>query len=277
MKRKMTFYLISLSLLLVCCQIAEARVQWKRVTLPGPNNGNQQTACIVVDLDKDGIQDFVVTERTKTPSVVWYKYNGGTWDMQVIEDTHLKPEAGGTTYDVDQDGDIDVIFGQDASGNQIWWWENPYPDFSRPWKRHLIKNSGKSKHHDQTVGDFDGDGHPDVLGTEGVGAAKNTNFVWAQNDGKGRFTIHKNINYTGGGDFLQGCTAARIGKTIRVALSWHRDGGGIYTLNVPAKPAADTWTTTLLSTTVSTPPQGGDLNIISVGWNNPRIWIYENL
>ncbi|MFC1635099.1 FG-GAP repeat domain-containing protein [Planctomycetota bacterium] len=560
MKRQITFHLISFILLLTFCHIVEARVQWKRVTLPGPNSGNQQTACVVADLDKDGIQDFVVTERTKTPSVVWYKYNAGTWDIKVIDDTPLKPEAGGTTYDVDGDGDIDVIFGQDSSGNQIWWWENPCPDFSRPWTRRLIKNSGKNQHHDQTVGDFDGDGQveflswnqraknlllyeipdkprqaerwsaktiyswttgracegfpsipvdidldgkidivgggrwfkhqggtkyqenvidaemaftqcaagqlvkggrpevvfspgdingdikwyqwngkawiphtlryinhghtceirdvdgdghldifigemgkpgagdnaktyiwygnsrgsfqetvvshgqgiheglladldgdkdldillkpynhnsprvdvllnegkqavsldkwkrhaiadlpdramfvlgadvdsdgltdliaggwwwknpgalggtwkqatvgeplrnmaivydfdldgdPDILGTEGVGAAKNTNFVWAKNDGKGRFTIYKNINYTGGGDFLQGCTAARLGKTVRVALSWHRDGGGIYALNVPVKPATDTWTTTLLSKTVSSPPQGEDLD-----------------
>jgi hypothetical protein len=560
MKRQIYFHLISFSLLLACCHLAEARVQWKRVTLPGPNSGNQQTACVTADLDKDGIQDVVVTERTKIPSLVWYKYDGSNWDMRIIDNTHLKPEAGGTTYDVDGDGDEDVIFGQDASGNHIWWWENPYPDFSRPWTRRLIKNSGKNKHHDQTVGDFDGDGQvefvswnqrakklllyeipanpwqtepwsastiyswttgreregfpsipvdidldskldivgggrwfkhqsgtnyqenvidaemaftqcaagqlvkggrpevvfspgdmngdakwyqwngeawiphtlrhiihghtcevrdvdgdghldifigemgrpgagdnaktyiwygnsqgtfqetvvshgqgihegiladldgdsdldilmkpynhnsprvdvllnqgnqrlsldkwkrhaiadlpdramfiqgadvdsdghpdliaggwwwknpgaldrtwkqttigeplrnmaivydfdadgdPDILGTEGVGAAKNTTFVWAQNDGKGRFTIHKNINYTGGGDFLQGCSAASLGKTIRVALSWHRDGGGIHTLNIPTKPATDTWTTTLLSKTVSTPPQGEDLD-----------------
>ena len=36
------------------------------------------------------------------------------------------------------------------------------------------------------VYDFDKDGDPDILGTEGVGAAKNTNFVLARNDGKGR-------------------------------------------------------------------------------------------
>ncbi len=163
MKRQILFYLTSLSVLLTFCHITEARVQWERVTLTGPNSGNQQTACVVADLDKDGIQDFVVTERTKTPSVVWYKYNGNTWDMKVIDDTHLKPEAGGTTYDLDSDGDIDVIFGQDASGNQIWWWENPYPNFSKPWKRHVIKNSGKSKHHDQTIGDFDGDGQVEFI------------------------------------------------------------------------------------------------------------------
>ena len=135
-----------------------AEVTWQRKTLPGPNSGNQQTACVVADIDKDGIDDFVVTERTKTPSVVWYKYNGTSWDIKVIDNSQLKPEAGGDTCDIDRDGDLDIIFGQDASGNKIWWWENPYPDFSKPWVRRYIKNSGPNKHHDQTVGDFDGDG-----------------------------------------------------------------------------------------------------------------------
>ena len=72
-----------------------AEVNWTRKHLPGPNSGNQQTACLVVDIDKDGIEDIVVTERTKTPSVVWYKYNDKSWDRQIIDNTHLKPEAGG--------------------------------------------------------------------------------------------------------------------------------------------------------------------------------------
>lgn len=194
------------------------------------------------------------------------------------------------------------------------------------------------------VYDFDGDGDLDVVGTEGVGVEKNCTFVWACNDGKGNFKILKNINYTGTGDFLQGCTVARFGDELRVALSWHRDGGGIHALNVPADPVQTTWTSTLLSTTVSSPPQGedldhgdfdrdgdpdvvigehrgklenrvvlfenvnagaawkpnvidtgpkdtidhhdgtqavdldgdGDLDIISIGWYNPKVWVYEN-
>lgn len=142
---------------------ASAKVTWQRKILPGPNSGNQQTACVVADIDKDGIDDFVVTERTRTPSVVWYKYNGNGWDRKVIDNTHLKPEAGGDSCDIDRDGDVDIIFGQDASGNKIWWWENPYPDFSKLWTRRYIKNSGGNKHHDQTVGDFDGDGQVEFV------------------------------------------------------------------------------------------------------------------
>ena len=558
MRHPLTITLLLIALCLISCPV-HGRVQWQRVTLPGANAGNQQTALVVADLDKDGIDDFVVTERTQAPSVVWYKYNGHSWDIKVIEDTKLRPEAGGTTCDIDRDGDLDVIFGQDSSGNLIWWWENPYPDFSRPWTRRLIKNDGARQHHDQTVGDFDGDGrmdfvswnqrgkqlllytiparpkqtepwistpiftwktgracegfpsigmdidldgqvdivgggrwfkheggtrftpnvidpamaftqcavgqlvkggrpeivfspgdangdvkwyqwngkqwightlgwvnhghtceirdidadghldvfigemgkpgagdqaktyvwygdgcggflktiasfgqgihegllgdldgdrdldivlkpynhnsprvdimlnqgtkrvdltswqrhaiddlpyramfihaadlnqdglpdlvaggwwwtHPgtltgtwqrhtigeplrnmaaiydfdrdgdvDIVGTEGVGASKNTRFVWAENDGQGTFTVHSNINYTGAGDFLQGCTVLEIDNHPAVALSWHRDGGGIHALMVPAKRAEITWSSRLLSTTVSSPPQGEDL------------------
>jgi hypothetical protein len=147
---------------------ASAEVTWQRKSsttgdLPVPNAGQQQTCCVAADIDGDGIDDFVVGERTKTPSVVWYRFNGSGWDKLVIDNSPLRPEAGGAVGDLDRDGDPDLILGQDASGNAIWWWENPRPHFDQPWKRRLIKNSGASKHHDQTVADYDGDGQPEFV------------------------------------------------------------------------------------------------------------------
>ncbi len=97
--------------------------------IPLPNEGNQQTCCVAADLDGDGTEDFVVGERTRTPSVVWYKFNGARWEKRIIDNTKIKPEAGGVCFDVDADGDQDVVFGQDGSGSDIWWWENPCPEF----------------------------------------------------------------------------------------------------------------------------------------------------
>jgi hypothetical protein len=131
--------------------------------MPVPNEGDQQTCCIVADIDKDGNDDFVVGERTRTPSVVWYRYDGKGFEKRIIDDTRLRPEAGGDACDVDSDGDLDVIFGQDSSGNAIWWWENPNPNFSKPWKRRLVKNSGANQHHDQTAADYDGDGQIELV------------------------------------------------------------------------------------------------------------------
>ncbi len=143
-------------------------VTWARKSsttgdMPAPSEGKQQTCCLVLDIDKDGIDDFVIGERTRTPSVVWYKYNGRGWDKFVIDNTRLNPEAGGDFCDIDHDGDLDIVFGQDYSGNAVWWWENPYPNFKKPWKRRFIKNSGARKHHDQTFADFDGDGDTELV------------------------------------------------------------------------------------------------------------------
>ena len=160
--------LIVLAVVSMWSCIALGRPTWvcKSTTtgdMPIPNQGSQQTCCVVCDIDKDGIDDFVVGERTQTPSVVWYKYNSKGWDKHVIDNTRLNPEAGGESCDIDGDGDPDIILGQDASGNAIWWWENPYPDFSKPWTRRYIKNDFANKHHDQTVGDFDGDGQVEFV------------------------------------------------------------------------------------------------------------------
>jgi hypothetical protein len=57
------------------------------------------------------------------------------------------------------------VFGADYSGNKVWWWENPSPNFEpdRPWTRREIKNSGPNKHHHQLFGDFDGDGRVELV------------------------------------------------------------------------------------------------------------------
>ncbi len=147
---------------------AEKAVAWKRVSsttgdLPVPNGGDQQTCCVVFDIDGDGADDFVVGERTKAPSVVWYGLSKAGWKKHTIDASKLKPEAGGVACDVDRDGDPDLILGQDSSGSSIWWWENPRPKLDGAWKRREIKNSGARQHHDQTAADYDNDGRSEFV------------------------------------------------------------------------------------------------------------------
>jgi hypothetical protein len=148
-------------------------VAWKHLStkdgdLPVPNAGTQQTSATVLDIDRDGVNDFVITERTATPTVVWYRRSREGWNRYVIEKTLLKPEAGATFGDVDGDGDLDFIAGADGSGdtgNQVWWWENPCPnlDPAVPWERHTIKRSGGRKHHDLMFADVDSDGRAELV------------------------------------------------------------------------------------------------------------------
>jgi len=139
--------------------------------LEAPNAGNEQTSTVVTDVDLDGVNDFIVSERSQAPAVVWYRRGDDGWTKYVIETEPLHIEAGSDFCDIDRDGDPDLMMGGDWQNNKIWWWENPLPDFdpSRPWKRREIKNTGGNKHHDQLFGDVDGDFRPELV-------------FWNQND-----------------------------------------------------------------------------------------------
>jgi hypothetical protein len=143
---------------------------WKHLSsafgdLEVPNPGNQQTATAVFDVDKNGVNDFMITERTSSPSVVWYRYTEEGWQRYIVEDEPLRIEAGSAVNDIDQDGDLDVVFAGDGGNNKVWWWENPYPNYEAgtPWKRREIKSDGANKHHDQLFADFDLDGADELV------------------------------------------------------------------------------------------------------------------
>ncbi|HUU20719.1 MAG TPA: VCBS repeat-containing protein [Sedimentisphaerales bacterium] len=158
---------------LIACSFAFQNpnaVNWKHLStvngdLPVPNTGPQQTSSIVLDVDKDGVNDFIITERTKPQSVVWYRRNSGGWAKYIVDNEPLHIEAGSHFHDIDGDGDLDVSAGGDWQNNKVWWWENPYPKYNpkTPWKRYEIKNFGGNKHHDQIFGDFDGDGQAELV------------------------------------------------------------------------------------------------------------------
>jgi hypothetical protein len=133
--------------------------------LPAPNGGDQQTSTAVADVDGDDVNDFFITERTLSPSVVWYQRTDQGWTRRVVDDEPLPIEAGSTTHDIDGDGDPDLVAAGDAQSNKVWWWENPAPNFdaSRPWTRRLVAETAGPKHHDQRFGEVDDDGEAELI------------------------------------------------------------------------------------------------------------------
>jgi hypothetical protein len=152
-------------------ELQNTPVTWQHLSskngdLPSPAGSLEQTAALILDIDKNGVNDFVIaTRKTPGPSVIWFRREANGWSRYVIESQSLRIEAGGTFYDIDGDGDLDLVFGRDSSGLEIWWWENPYPNFSPTtnWTRRVIKTTGCAKHHDMLFSDVDGNGKAELV------------------------------------------------------------------------------------------------------------------
>ncbi len=150
------------------CKDTAADPAWRHLSsahgdLPVPQTSDNQTGSMLGDIDGDGRIDFVITDRHHPVAAIWMQNTPGGWKQHVIDPDPLNVEAGGVLFDVDGDGHLDMVAGGDNSTNEVWWWENPHPNFDRPWKRRIIKQSGKTQHHDVMIGDVLGEGRAQLV------------------------------------------------------------------------------------------------------------------
>lgn len=143
--------------------------QWRHLSskngdLPVPPIDREQTFCMVIDIDQDGIDEIVLGGRNQSPALVYLKPDTDGWKTFIIDDSDVRIEAGGAFFDIDGDGYPDIVAGGDWMSNQLFWWKNPgRQGKNEVWKRYEIMSAGNNQYHDQIFGDFDGDGKAELV------------------------------------------------------------------------------------------------------------------
>lgn len=227
----------------------DAGQQWRKEVIATTGSHSMQAK----DIDNDGDIDlFGANWSGKYQAVeLWKNHTCPTtwnkWRRQVIDAHKPWRTVFIVSADLDQDGYQDVITGG-------WWYRNP-GRIDGIWHRLLL---GEPANNVAMVMDFDADGDLDILASQwkaplnwtvyerilkklGIRSYPPSNgFVWARNEGQGRFEIIHNVA-SGKGDFLQGAAVLSSKNSTDIALSWHEPGHGIQMLSVPADPVQGDW------------------------------------
>jgi hypothetical protein len=121
-----------------------------KVSEIGKTGSTMLGQCLLVDVDKDGDLDAIVV--SSGGSVWWFEYaDTNKWIMHKLGDNALT-DKGAVAFDVDGDGNIDLI----AGGT---WYRNP-GDKKDIWTRY---ENGALIAYDNIAGDLNGDGYPELI------------------------------------------------------------------------------------------------------------------
>ena len=130
------------------------------------------------DIDGDGLADLVIGGRQM------YVYLYPNWTKRLVATANVEFTTDMQLGDVDSDGDLDIVTADGSTGNNVLWLENPRPNSSSTWARHVI-GAHSSWAHDVEIGDLDRDGKIDVV-TRGQNQTnlffQNTPISWTRRD-----------------------------------------------------------------------------------------------
>ena len=147
------------------------------------------------DFDGDGRPDLLGTSAAAR-IVLWYQNTGRSgrdrWKRHVIDLTLGVQPVHGEAFDIDRDGDSDVVmalggWGENPGGGVLWYENLGMEEGRLQWKKHIISQK-LPRGFEAVAGDLDGDGDVDVAAT-GHGSGI---LAWFENpgDARGRWTRH---------------------------------------------------------------------------------------
>ena len=147
------------------------------------------TRVHAADVDLDGDIDVLGAGQIADEIAWWENANsiGTSWTKHSVK-TGYDTTKSGVAFDIDRDGDMDVV-GCAYYGNCAHWWENTNGD-ATAWSEHIIDVSFEWVSHVEPF-DLDADGDIDFLGNGGPGNSRQSGLVWWGEFGWGCCRIHK--------------------------------------------------------------------------------------
>ena len=228
------------------------------------------------DLDLDGDLDLVAADGSAF-TVDWYENtagDGSAWTQRSLQSSAGEARAV-AVGDVDGDGDMDVV-GTNHTGSALVWWENLTLHRSALFPDETTIEAAFTNPEDFAVGDIDGDGDPDVLGT-----AQTEDLTWWENtagDGSA-WTPHTVANLQGG-SAVSVCDLDRDGDMDALLAS---DTDDIRWVENTAGDGS-AWTVRVIDNTLSLAlgvaaadmDGDGDPDVVATDWNNDDVLWFEN-